>query len=179
MDENSLQKVQRMAAEHGYRVVSHGELCDLIPLERRLLPRHDASLKDVLEYFLHPVNERGLQAAWKGLNLERFEVVGCFGNLLHPVLLLHDTEPTPLRWCVQYAGSGQYFRDFESAAAYTITRFGAKRFPQKNIPPSWRRTDGTVKAAFLCGSFCKNFPRDRVCAVTHILSRGEAAFNDR
>lgn len=123
--------IEALARERGYTVEFRGDgLLDLMDAASGMT-WHDALPEDVINFLKHPLWAYAETAVWGGLNLERFDVIGCLksrkGGSRHrdAVLLMksrdiNDSAP----WCAEYRGSGRYFSRFNDLADYVISRFG-------------------------------------------------------
>ncbi len=115
------------AMEHGYRLYEHDGLFDVYDEETKMLWQN-APLEDVAEYLSNPFFDIVERAAWDGLDSENFNVFGVLNYYGESVILMQKKQArtgyTP--FCVEFRGSGRYFHDFQSMAAYAINRFGGR-----------------------------------------------------
>lgn len=62
---------------------------------------------------------------WKGLDLERFEVLAIVPQSNgHATVIMHEVAEGPMPWCVEYRGCGRYFASMEALRDYCQKRWG-------------------------------------------------------
>ena len=119
------QYVINEAQYRGYEIQNvRGNVCDLLDMETGMLWK-DAPLEDARRYIMERLDNEAvcLSVLMDGIAFDRYNVIGNLWYKEKPVLLMQSKKSDYLPWCVQYGGSGQYFRDFESMMAYAFIRF--------------------------------------------------------
>ena len=126
--------IEALAGERGYTVEFRGDgLLDLMDTAGGMTWTA-APPENVISFLKHPLWEYAEKAVWDGLNLARFDVIGCLKSLKSrkggsrhrdAVLLMKSRDINdPAPWCAEYRGSGKYFSRFSDMADYVISRFG-------------------------------------------------------
>lgn len=69
-------------------------------------------------------NESLKKYLWKGLDLDRYEVLQIIPiNAKNAVIIMHCKNPDPVPYCAEYGGSGKYFTSPDDLTAYVKRRF--------------------------------------------------------
>lgn len=113
-----------LAQKRGYEILNVQDgMCDLRNTDTGMIWQ-EAPLEDVRTYLQDPLGEPPEDALYDGLALDRYGVIGHFWFNGHCALMMQARKADPCPYCVEYCGSGRYFRDFDSMMVYAGLRFG-------------------------------------------------------